>query len=299
MVAEMISRMTPSIRSNFNQVDQEASKEDNMVAEMISRMTPSIRSNFNQVDQEASKPSSVLPTKRPMESIDDKDAASSDDSMKDYAPRLPLLPHSIVKTESISNTGYVYYEHLHGGLALFRVEDANTGRDAYIEQAIRGLDKPEFAEFRAFHGWLSLHANTDDKLPGNRYPYYGKAIILFKGSIKKEAEETTARFFKILTTFLNQWKYAGGKLECTKHEGGHWYNYRPSQSCDRTQKDKRKLSDLVCTHDSLSIVRTIAIDALNYPSEFCYQDKNFTTKYFNPPCTPAMMADLQMDTPNG
>jgi hypothetical protein len=74
MVAEMISRMTPSIRSNFNQVDQEASKEDNMVAEMISRMTPSIRSNFDQVDQEASKPSSVLPTKRPMESIDDKDA---------------------------------------------------------------------------------------------------------------------------------------------------------------------------------------------------------------------------------
>jgi hypothetical protein len=254
----------------------------------------------NQVNQEASKPSSVLPTKRPMKSIDDKDASSSDDSMAEYVPRLAPLPHSIVKTASPVNTGYVYYEHLHGGLAIFRVEDAESGRDAYIEQAIRGLVRPEFAGFKTFQGWLSLHANTDDRLAGNRDPFKAKCIILFKGSIKKEAKETTARFFKTLTTFLNQWKYARGKLECVKHEGGHWYNYQPSQSTfDRTQKDKRKLCDLVCTQDSLSIVRSIAIDTFDYSSDCCYQDKNFTTKYFNPPYTPAMMASLQMDTPNG
>ena len=274
-------------------------KEDNLVASADEvPATPHVF-HPNQVDQEASKPSSVLPTKRSVESIDDKDAASSDDSMKDYVPRLALLPRSIVKTESRLYTGYVYYEHLQGGLTLFRVEHADNGRDACIEQAARGLIKPEFAGFRAFQGWLSLHANTDDKLPGNKDPYKAKGIILFKGTIKKEAEETTARFFKILTTFLNEWKYAKKKLEYVKYEGGHWFNYQPSQSFDRTQKDKRKLCDLVCTHDSLSIVRTIAIDALNYSSECCYQDKNFTTKCFNAPCTPAIMAALQMDTPDG
>ena len=143
--------------------------------------------------------------------------------MADFVSALACPPrqfHSPVK-----NTGYVYYEHLHGGLTPFRVEDSESGRDAFMEQAIHGLDRPEFKEFKVFHGWLSLHANTNDKLKGNRDPACARGIILFKGSIKSQARQTTASFFKTLTTFMNYWTYASGKLNCVKDEGGHWYHY--------------------------------------------------------------------------
>ena len=90
------------------------------------------------------------------------------------------------------------------------------------------------------------------------------------------------------------------KLDCVKDEGGHWYHYLPSQSIiDRTPKDKRKLCDLLCIHDSLFIVKSIATDILGHSSEYYMQDKKFTSMYFNPPYTPVMMAALRMETPEG
>jgi hypothetical protein len=245
------------------------------------------------VNQQASKPASALSTVLPVKSVD-SNATSSDDSMANYTPVLARPRRSIVR-----NTGYVYYEHLHGGLALFRVEDSQSGRDAYIEQVVHGLRRPEFRNFQIFPGWLSLHANTNDKLPGNKDPYFARGILLFKGSIKVKAAQTTTQFFKTFTSFLNNWTYAGGRLDCAKEEGGHWYHYLPSHVVDRTPKDKRKLCDLLCISDSLSIVKSIATETLGYSTEHYQQDKKFTTMYFNPPYTPAMMAALHMDTPNG
>jgi hypothetical protein len=162
------------------------------------------------------------------------------------------------------------------------------------------LNRTEFREFKTFPVWLSARPNTDDKLTGNRDPFYARGIVLFKGSTKKEAEETVSSFFDTLTTFLNNWTYAGKKLDCVTDEGGHWYHYVASQSTlDRTPKNKRKLCDLVCIHDSFSIVKSIATETLGYSSEHYPGNKKFTTMYFNPPYTPVMMSALRMETSEG
>ena len=249
------------------------------------------------VNEEASEPISILLAKRPLQNIDSNDA-SSDDSMADFVSALARPSRQF--HYPIKNTGYVYYEHLHGGLTLFRVEDSENGRDAFMEQAIHGLDKPVFKDFKVFPGWLSLHANTNDKLKGNREPYFARAIVLFKGSIKSEAAKTTDSFLKTLTNFMNDWTFISGQLKCVKHEGGHWYHYQPLQGLiDRTPKNKKKLGDMICTNESLFIVKSIATEIIGYSSENYMENKKFTTMYFNPPYTPAIMTSLHMDTAQG
>jgi hypothetical protein len=115
--------------------------------------------------------------------------------------------------------------------------------------------------------------------------------------MKGEAADTTACFLKTLTAFLNNWTYAGRRL--VKDTSGHWYSYIQSPGIiDRTpKKDKRRLCDLVCIHDSFAIVRSIAIEMLGNPN---YQkDKKFTTMYFSPPYSAVMMANLDMNTAQG
>jgi hypothetical protein len=231
-----------------------------------------------------------------VESINSNNA-SSDDSMAECSPASAHPRHSVVK-----NTGHTCYKHFHGRLVLFlRVEDSESGHDACIKQVVHGLSRPEFKEFKAFFpGWLSLHANnTDGKLAGKREPHFARGIVLFKGLIKKEAAQTTARSFKTSTTFLNDWTHAGRRLNCVKDEGGHWCHCLPSQGAvDRAPKDKRKLGDLICVHDSLSIVKSIATETLGCSSKCCQQDKKFTTMCLNPQCAPVMMTALQMETPS-
>lgn len=245
----------------------------------------------NEENEKASKHISVLlPAEQPTESI--HDSVSDIDSMEEYRFALARPRRSLLK-----NTGYVYYEHLHGGLVLFRVQDSESGRDAYIEQAIHGLEKPEFQGFVTYYGWLSAHANTDTRLPSNKEPYFSRGIILLKGSFKKEAAQTTTRFFKALTKFLNGWMYMNRRLTKIKEEGSHWYHYLASEGIvDRTSKDKRKLCDVMSIHDTLAIVKSIATNTLGYSSDNYWQDKKFTNMYFNPPYTPEMMAELRLGT---
>jgi hypothetical protein len=42
------------------------------------------------------------------------------------------------------------------------------------------------------------------------------------------------------------------------------------------------LCDLLCVHDSLSIVKSIATETLDYSSKCCQQDKKFTAMCLNP-----------------
>ena len=99
---------------------------------------------------------------------------------------------------------------------------------------------------------------------------------------------------------MNDWTYISGKLKCVKHEGGHWYHYQPLQGLiDRTPKNKKKLGDMICTNESLFIVKSIATEIIGYSSENYMENKKFTTMYFNPPYTPAIMTSLHMNTAQG